>query len=161
MKKHILIFLAFLAINCAYEECPREVNIINLSSSTIGEDLIFPAAERWNTNINREVFSYSQSEGNISIFIEPEGLTNPGTGLHVNGYIWITRQVNGTIDTCRIHVESGPEEGMINVIAHELGHCLDLDDEYNNPVEESNSIMSPGGTKIKNYHLEEINNCFN
>lgn len=158
--KTLIVFLAFLS-GCQYQICPREHYLINLGASTLPAEIINPAATKWNTILNREVFTLSETEGTITFILEPDGLINPGTGRPCNGFIYTELgSSDGRISHCEIHIEQGPEDKMPLVVAHELGHCLGLEDEYYNPEEDEDSMMAPGGTVIKDWHTEQINSCW-
>lgn len=152
--KLITTLTVLLLTACQYEICPRENFVINLSQSTVPEEIIRPGVEVWNNYFGREIFTFSQTEGTVNFTLEPNGI--PG-----NGFILFNYDEEGKISGCNIHIEEGPEDKMPLVVAHELGHCLSLEDEYNNnPPEHKDSIMGWGGTVIKNWHTEKIEGCW-
>ena len=157
--KTLIVFLAFLS-GCQYQPCPREHYTINLGTSTLPAEIISPATDKWNNILGREVFSLSQIEGTITFILEPDGLINPGTGRLCNGFVLKEYDENGETNH-EIHIEQGPEDKMPLVVAHELGHVLELEDEYDNPEEDRDSMMAPGGTVVKSWHTEQIMSCWN
>lgn len=143
-----------LLSGCTYQTCPREHYTVNLGASTLPAEIIRPATDKWNTILGREVFSLSETEGTITFVLETED-------IYGNGFILVELgSSDGRISECEIHVEQGPEDKMPLVVAHELGHCLGLEDEYDNPEEDKDSMMAPGGTVVKDWHIEQIEGCW-
>lgn len=162
----ITLILCVAISGCLISEwdlCPPREWTINLSQSEPSVEDISYGVVFWNAAANKTIIRTSDTEGQITIqFVNSVN----GSTWAVGATHFVFNKKRTAVIGCNIVVLSGiSQRETRRIIAHELGHCLLIPDDYEYNTERVISISDPGsimatGWEVRDDHLEKINSCY-
>lgn len=142
MKKLTIILLTLSVLSQACNSweyaCFPVPYTISTGRSNYPADRMQKAAEWWNFQVGEEIFNVN-SGGNIEVW-QYSGGVDCGNVSGAAGCAEPRVGRNGEIKSCYISMKPNREEASVEILQHELGHCMGLPH-----VDDINNLMHKGG----------------